>query len=346
MIIVNKGIPPLSDYGIGIPVSDERGPKSISYLRTLPGIGRSIDGLLLENKPDRLQPPLDKADVLRVHDPIYTDGIFGDTLEELLEIAFELRDGEGKYHRYDPSRAVYPLTNLFDAIMAKTRGTCLAAEIALEKGFCFYFGGGFHHAHGSFGHGFCLINDIVIAAQRLIHLGKARTIWVIDVDAHRGDGTAALCRDNPAIRTLSIHMGAGWPLDRSEYLPNGEQHPSFIPGDIDIPIFKGEEGIYNRELERGLEKLETFLKPDLAIVVAGSDPYEKDTLPSSSGLQLTLEQMLQRDTLVYRFLSRRRIPSAYLMAGGYCPESWEIYARFLEMVLSSPGAASWMFHRP
>jgi acetoin utilization deacetylase AcuC-like enzyme len=334
MIIVNREIPPLSEFGIGIPVSDERDSKSISYLSSLSGIGKAIDPLLIENREDSLQPGISKGDILRAHDPVYTEGIFGDRLEMLLIKAFELIDEQGNYNRYDPERAHYPLDQLLSALMAKTRGSCLCTEQALDTGFAFYFGGGFHHAHSDFGHGFCLINDIVIAAKRLIHLKRVKTVWIIDIDAHRGDGTAALTQDDPSIRTLSIHMASGWPLDRPEYLPSGKRHPSFIPGDIDIPIFEGEEERYNRELSRGLRELNGYLKPDLAIVVAGSDPYERDTLPSSSKLNLSLEQMLERDEIVYHFLSEQKIPSAYLMAGGYSPDSWEIYARFLEMVLT------------
>ncbi len=72
---------------------------------------------------------------------------------------------------------------------------------------------------------------------------------------------------------------------------------------------------------------------DIAIVVSGVDPYEKDELPSADDLKLSLEQMRQRDLLVFNFLRQRSIPRAYLMAGGYGARSWEAYAQFLEWVL-------------
>jgi acetoin utilization deacetylase AcuC-like enzyme len=184
--------------------------------------------------------------------------------------------------------------------------------------------------HGS---GFCLINDIVIAARKLQADGSARQIWVIDVDAHKGDGTAALTHGDETITTLSIHMASGWPLDGPPTLDDGRPNPVFIASDIDIPIESGEEKDYVPRLAQGLHQLENMHRPDLAIVVSGADPYEKDELPSTAGLRLSLHQMLERDQLVYRFLRERNIAAAYLMAGGYGDQVWEVYAQFLTWAL-------------
>jgi acetoin utilization deacetylase AcuC-like enzyme len=73
--------------------------------------------------------------------------------------------------------------------------------------------------------------------------------------------------------------------------------------------------------------------PDLAIVVDGADPYEKDELPSTSDLQLSLDTCVERDLLVYTFLRERHIPSAWLMAGGYGDRAWEPPASFLGALL-------------
>lgn len=330
MLIHYPGVPPLSDYGIGIPVADNRAPKCLEYLTGLPGIGDRLPSLLI-TEPDRV---IGKADVSRVHEPAHTARVFGEERKAALMEAFELVDELGAYNRYNPDAAVRDLNDLMDTILIRASGSFRCAETALETGFCFYFGGGFHHAHPGFGHGFCIVNDIMIAAARLIAEKRASTVWVIDVDAHKGDGTAAIAANRPDVRTLSIHMGSGWPLDRLEYLPDGTRHPSFIPSDIDIPVFEGEEASYNERLSEGLAQLDRYIKPELAIVVSGSDPYEKDTLPSTAGLNLTLEQMAERDRIVYQFLRDRRIPAAYLMAGGYSPESWRVYANLLEMALS------------
>ena len=95
-----------------------------------------------------------------------------------------------------------------------------------------------------------------------------------------------------------------------------------------------EDHLYVSRLQEGLNTLGNFSRPDLAVVVSGVDPFEKDELPSTDDLKLSLDQMMQRDLLVYEFLQERRIPQAYLMAGGYGESSWQVYAQFLEWALS------------
>jgi acetoin utilization deacetylase AcuC-like enzyme len=122
-------------------------------------------------------------------------------------------------------------------------------------------------------------------------------------------------------------------LDQPEVDGQGRPNPSFTPSDIDIPIGARENDLYNTRLKEGLERMRTLSTPDLAIVVCGSDPYEADELPSTRGLALTLEQLLERDKQVYSFLMAANIPAAFLMAGGYGENSWRVYAQFLEWVL-------------
>ena len=156
---------------------------------------------------------------------------------------------------------------------------------------------------------------------------------MIDLDAHKGDGTAALTRADKSIKTLSIHMAHGWPLDGKAHDSAGKPNPSFLPSDIDIPIAASENHLYVASLEEGLGRMETLSRPDLAVVVCGADPYEKDELPSTGTLKLSLAQLEERDRLVYEFLKKRQIPQAYLMAGGYGKSSWQVYAQFLEWAL-------------
>jgi acetoin utilization deacetylase AcuC-like enzyme len=166
------------------------------------------------------------------------------------------------------------------------------------------------------------------------------TAWVIDVDAHKGDGTAALTCDDASIRTLSIHMAHGWPLDGAQRDREGRLNPSFMPSDVDIPMEVGEETRYVARLQEGLHRLARGPAPDLAVVVAGVDPFEGDALPSTRDLKLSLPQLLERDRSIYRFLAQRGIAQAYLMAGGYGDESWKAYAQFLEWVLCERLAVS------
>ena len=332
MILYDPTIPAsLLEFGILIPIRDSRATKTFEALCSDPHL-RPHRNLWHSN---RITEPLNKEDLLRVHSSDYVARLYSDRLRDEIISTFELIDANGQYYRYAPEQASRPLEDLFARIRTKVAGSIQCARLALTDGFCFYFSGGMHHAHYDHGSGFCMINDIVIASRKLQAEGVIRKIWIIDVDAHKGDGTAALTADDESIMTLSIHMAHGWPLDGSLVLPDGSANPCFTPSDIDIPIASGEEGYYLERLEDGLAQLEGLGKPDLAIVVSGADPYEKDELPSTQGLKLALDQMLTRDRMIYRFLRKLRIPAAYLMAGGYGDKVWEVYARFLLWALGT-----------
>jgi len=320
----------MADFGIDIPIFDSRASKAFGHLADHTELGSRCDEW-------RCRPGteiLGKGDLLRVHELAHVDRLFSDEREAELIRTYELVDSDGNYNRYDPDRAVQPLTELLDRILVRASGTLQCCRKALADGFCFYFGGGMHHAQYQYGKGFCPINDIVIAIRRLQAEGSIQSVWVIDVDAHKGDGTAALTENDHTVTTLSVHMGNGWPLDEPAVDPAGVPNPSFISSDIDVPMAAGEDHLYLPRLADALERLSQYPSPDLAVVVSGSDPYEKDALPSTADLQLSLAQLMDRDRMVYRFLMGRRIPSAYLMAGGYGHDSWEVYARFLEWVLA------------
>lgn len=330
MILYDPSIPvSLIEFGIQIPVRDSRSVKTYQALIndvTLKPLQKLWHG-------DRIVETLTREDLLRVHSADYVGRLFSAGLEQEIIATFELIDAAGKYNRYTPETATRPLTDLFERLLLKAAGSIQAARLALRHGFCFSFTGGAHHAQHDFGNGFCLINDIVIACRKLQFEKKVDRVWVIDVDAHKGDGTAALTAGDNSIRTLSAHMASGWPLDSPAVLADGSANPSFIPSDIDIPIESGEEQYYLERLAAGLEKLAEGDKADLAIVVCGADPYEKDELPSTAPLKLSLEQMFERDRLIYSWLEEREIPAAFLMAGGYGDEVWRVYAQFLVWVL-------------
>lgn len=335
-LVYYADLPNLRQFGILVPVFDTRATRTLKQLHDHPLIGPHMEAIL-EKAP---REKVNRKDLERVHSRGYVERLYSAGLEEALLEAFELIDERGEYNRYDPSLAVRSLKDLFDVQLTRTGGSLRAMRLALGEESSFFFGGGFHHAHAGFGHGFCLINDIVIGIRRLQHEGVIEKAWVIDTDAHKGDGTAALTAEDDSIATLSIHMAGGWPLDLPERGPDGKAHPSHTPSTVDIPIAEGEEAAYCGRLAAGLTKLQSFIPdPDLAVVVYGADPYAKDGLPSAKRLSLSLAQMKQRDRTVYDFLRERSIPAAYLMAGGYGPDVWEVYYQFLEWVLenSFPG---------
>ena len=322
------------DYGILIPI---RASKVVKVLAHLDQSAR-LKGL--DWKLDSITQTVTRDDFARVHDSAYLDRLYGPDLEREVLSAYELIDADGRHHRYAPESAIKPLSRFFeDHTLIHVMGTLQTCRLALERGWAFFTGGGMHHAHRDRGSGFCLVNDLVIAVRTLQAEGRVRQAWIVDIDAHKGDGTASLCAGDDSILTFSIHMAQGWPLDPETTRQRGHNNPSLVPSDIDIAQEPGEDELYLTRLAVGLEQLKGLaLKkhgrlPDLVVVVDGADPYEKDELPSTATMRLTLAQMLERDLLVDSFLTSHGIPSAWVNAGGYGDHVWEVYAQFLERVL-------------
>ena len=139
--------------------------------------------------------------------------------------------------------------------------------------------------------------------------------------------------EDDSVTTLSVHMAHGWPLDIPEFDSDGTQHPSYFPSDIDVPVDEGEESMYIPWLDAALHDLARRPKPEVAYVLAGADPYEKDELPSTAKLKLTLDQMNSRNLMIYDLLKSRGIPQAWLMAGGYGERAWEPYPEIMTHAL-------------
>jgi acetoin utilization deacetylase AcuC-like enzyme len=328
-----SGIINLKMFGIEIPSLKSRKTKTLEALLGDSELNESKDTWLVVTNPYSIK----REDLERIHTAEYVEKLYSEKVDVCIKNAFELEKPDGTFNRYNPEQMEAPLSELFNQVLKMSSGTYYAAIKALETGFCYYMGGGMHHGHKDFGHGFCPTNDIMLSASRIISEKKANSIWIIDVDAHKGDGTAEIAGDFDSIRTLSIHMAQGWPLDEPEYDSTGKFNPAYFPSDIDINIKSGEENTYNARLVKGMKQLENLNgiqeRPDLGIVLLGADPYEKDELPSTDSLNLTEAQMLERDKIVYNFLNDRNIPAAYTMAGGYGSYSWEAHYNFLNWVL-------------
>jgi acetoin utilization deacetylase AcuC-like enzyme len=319
----------LHEYGISIPMLDDRVHSIVKHLQN-----KEIE--ILQKSDDPNWPEASKDIIALAHDEAYVQQVFGSERqkESAIQTSFELVTETGQYHRYHPDTAKQPLNYLMDRALFHTAGTMKAVDVALNDGCAYFLGGGLHHAMTFGGRGFCALNDIVIAARWAQKHHRLKKVWIIDVDAHKGDGTAQITHDDSTLATLSIHMAKGWPLDQDPHDENGRLQPWFIPSDIDIPIEQGGEKHYLTQLEQGLAALEEkYGQPDLAIVVQGSDPCVVDALPSSSLLQLSLEQMLERDRMVYSFLSKRHIPQAYVMSGGYGDQAYRVYCQFFDDIL-------------
>lgn len=307
------------DYGIEIPLLNHRVLKTVNFLEQNFQYSETL-----------IQPASDE-DLLLAHTPGFIERIKVEP-ERVVQETYELINADGSFNRFDPEQAKLPLLDFINKGRLHVAGTCLAAELALESGFAYHLGGGMHHAMSGQSGGFCLFNDIVIAARKLIRNDLINKIVVIDLDCHKGDGTAEITKNDEDIFTFSIHMANGWPLDGSKYIENGDLNPSFIPSNCDTPI--GHDSNYQKSLEISLD---TFLSKDfdLAIIVHGVDVFAEDELESSSGIKLTTDEVLERDLYIYNRLSALAIPQAWCLGGGYGAKIHELYIQFLKEILEN-----------
>nr|BDT29114.1 histone deacetylase [Bacteriovorax sp. HI3] len=311
-----------SEYGIEIPIVDERAAHVFSALKYLYPF--------LEYTDLKTLPRITREDLERVHNKDFIHRLLGTAGERQGEIyqCYELVNDQGKFERYNPKNQKRDWKELVETILMQVAMTYNSTKYALKNGFSYHLGGGMHHAMSFAGRGFCLVNDIVITLRKLQNEGAIKTAWIVDVDVHKGDGAPEILQNDTTIRTFSIHMKEGWPLNSGTV-----RDPWFIPSSIDVGIEIGEDDQYLARLEAGLLDMEErFPNPDVVIVVNGADPYEHDELPSASFINLSKEQMLARDKFLYQFFKERNIPQSYVMAGGYGTKAWEIYLQFLKFV--------------
>ena len=180
-----------------------------------------------------------------------------------------------------------------------TVGACLAA---LEEGFAANLAGGTHHAFSDKGEGYCVFNDSAIASRAVQAAGLAQRVVVIDTDVHQGNGTAEILRGDATVFTFSIHGAKNFPFHKEE-------------SDLDAPLPDGADDTeFLTALERGLEKALEDANADLAIYLAGADPFEGDRL---GRLSVTKSGLAERDRMVLESCGERGIPVAVTMAGGY-----------------------------
>jgi acetoin utilization deacetylase AcuC-like enzyme len=183
-----------------------------------------------------------------------------------------------------------------------TLGACLAA---LDEGFAANLAGGTHHAFSDRGEGFCVFNDSAIAARAVQAAGLVERVVVIDTDVHQGNGTAAILRGDPTVFTFSVHGANNFPFHKEE-------------SDLDAPLPDGAgDTEFLATLESGLEAALEAAEPDLAVYLAGADPFEGDRL---GRLSVTKSGLAERDRIVLQTCRERGIPVAVTMAGGYAYE--------------------------
>ena len=186
--------------------------------------------------------------------------------------------------------------------LSSSAGTLQSARRALRDGVGLNLAGGTHHAFADRGEGFCVLNDIAIAAAYLLHHHLALQILVVDLDVHQGDGTASIFRHEPRVFTFSMHAGANYPLRKEQ-------------SDLDVELPLGTTDVpYLALLQTTLPRLLREVQPDFIFYQAGVDVLATDKLGK---LALTQHGCRQRDEFVLGLCHQHGLPVAVSMGGGY-----------------------------
>lgn len=237
--------------------------------------------------------PLPEATILLTHDATYWH-----RLSHLQLTPAEIR------------KTGFPLSQgLVEREVIIMNGTVQAALFALEFGIGMNIAGGTHHAFTNRGEGFCLLNDMAVAANYLLTHRQIKKILIVDLDVHQGNGTAQIFRDEPRVYTFSMHGGNNYPLHKEK-------------SDLDVPLPDGiEDAAYLKLLTANLPNLIEQVQPEFIFYQAGVDILSTDKL---GRLKVSQAGCKERDRLVLETCQRHHIPVAVSMGGGYSQKITDI----------------------
>lgn len=181
-------------------------------------------------------------------------------------------------------------------------GTIQCALYAMQYGISLNIAGGTHHAFSDRGEGFCVFNDVAIAASYLLHHALVRQVLVVDLDVHQGNGTASIFANEPRVYTFSMHGAKNYPLRKEE-------------SNLDLGLPDGaDDAFYLKLLRETLPRLLDEVQPDFIFYIAGADVLATDKL---GRLSLSISGCRDRDRIVLSACKTHRIPVAVTMGGGY-----------------------------
>jgi acetoin utilization deacetylase AcuC-like enzyme len=231
-------------------------------------------------------PAATDAELALAHDPGYIRAVATGTLDERAQ-----------------RRIGFPWSPAMVERSRRSVGATIAAcRAALDAGCGINLAGGTHHAHRDCGEGFCVFNDAAVAARVMQREGRVRRVLVVDLDVHQGDGTASIFAADDSVFTLSIHGRNNFPFRK-------------VASRLDLELEDGTgDGAYLAAVRVALPLALERGRPDLAIYLAGADPYAGDRL---GRLALSKAGLAQRDAYVLDTMRERGVPVALAMAGGY-----------------------------
>jgi len=229
---------------------------------------------------------LDENELLGIHDDSYW---------------FKLKHGQ--LSKEEVRKMGFPYSEeLVTRELVILQGSIDCAKYALRHGVALNVAGGTHHAFRDRGEGFCLLNDIAVAANYLLKKKLARQILVVDLDVHQGNGTAKIFVDNDRVFTFSMHGGKNYPLKKEQ-------------SDLDVPLPDGiDDKRYLQLLQNNLPAIIDNTQPDFIFYQSGVDVLSTDKL---GRLGLSQDGCKSRDRFVLELCKKHHIPVAISMGGGY-----------------------------
>ncbi len=191
---------------------------------------------------------------------------------------------------------------LFNRTLHAIGGTIDACSAAVHDGISANLAGGTHHAHRDHGEGYCIFNDVAIAARVIQSKSPVNRILIIDCDAHQGNGTAEIFSGDSTVFTYSIHGEKNFPYYKAT-------------SDLDVALKDGcSDQEYLSAVYESVPGVILDFKPDLVFYIAGADPYLDDRL---GRLKLTKQGLAMRDRWVLSCCRRFDLPVAIVLGGGY-----------------------------
>jgi acetoin utilization deacetylase AcuC-like enzyme len=202
--------------------------------------------------------------------------------------------------------------------------TIAAAGAAFDDGVAANLAGGTHHAFSDRGEGYCVFNDVAVAARVWQREGRCHRVAVVDCDVHQGNGTAAIFRSDPSVFTFSMHGAKNFPFRKEQ-------------SDLDVELADGTgDDDYLALLAQHLPAVLERHQPDLVFYLAGADPFAGDRL---GRLGLSVEGLRARDALVFGRCLEARVPVAVVMSGGYAPDVDDIVRIHLNTIAEAAAHA-------
>lgn len=184
-------------------------------------------------------------------------------------------------------------------------GTIAGCRAALEDGVAVNLAGGTHHAYADRGEGFCVFNDAAVAIRVLQAEGRIERAVVLDLDVHQGNGTAAIFEGDPSVFTLSVHGAKNYPFEKER-------------SDLDLPLPDGAgDDLFLETVESGVRHALGANDADVAIYIAGADPFEGDKLGRMS---VSKAGLAERDRIVFDRCAAAGVPVVVVMGGGYAED--------------------------